>query len=47
MWTFYYDVTQAAAKTPDDTLAFLLVGVLVALVVLAPPYLEKKRNESR
>jgi hypothetical protein len=47
MWVFYYDVTQAAEQIPNDTVAFISVGIVTALLVLIPPYMEKRRNESR
>ncbi len=47
MWVFYYNATQPSTGDSGELASFLLVGLVTALVVMLPSYLEKKRNESR
>jgi len=47
MWIFYHNMAQSAYQGPTDVTAFIVTGAIIALCVLAPSYLENKRNESR
>ena len=47
MWTFYYELADAAYQEPSDIAVFVLIYCLMAACVLAPPFLERKRDESR
>ena len=47
MWNFYYDVTAAASSTyqgDSAAWAFAVFVILTSLIVLAPPYFEKREK---
>ena len=47
MWVFYHKMPVVAADFPSDFTMFIIVGLITAAVVLAPSFLERKRNETR
>ena len=47
MWVFYHKMPVVAADFPSDFTVFVIVGFITGVVVLAPSFLERKRNETR
>ena len=47
MWIFYHKMPVVAVDTPDDLTMFVITSLVIAAIVLAPSFLERKRNETR
>jgi hypothetical protein len=47
MWIFYYDLADVTYQPPDDVTTFLVLYCIVAVCVLVPSFLEKKKDEDR
>ena len=47
MWIFYHKMPVVAVDTPDDLAMFVITSLVIAAIVLAPSFLERKRNETR
>ena len=45
MWVFYHDVTSAAVTSaPSETGVFIAMGIITAVVIMAPSFFEKRRK---
>ena len=47
MWIFYHKIPAGVTENTNDLSVFIVVGIITAIAVLAPSFLERKRNESR